>query len=195
MAHSITPEWLDDLEGCLDIIALSIDSVCEETQIEIGRFERGRSPITSQRYLALSKAIRSQGIRLKVNTVVNRANRAEDFMSFIVAMKPERWKVFQALPVRGQNDARIDEFTVTDGEFKRYVQRNRAVEHSGIRVVPESNELMTGSYVMVDPHGRFFDNVQGHHTYSVPILDFGVTAALMSVSVDVGLFDERGGNY
>ena len=40
--------------------------------------------------------------------------------------------------------------------------------------MPESNELMRGSYVMVDPAGRFFDNVEGGHTYSRPILEVGV---------------------
>ena len=191
----ITPEWLDDLAGCLDIVALSIDSVCKETQNEIGRVEKGKPPIDARQYLALSEAFRDRAIRLKVNTVVNRANHTEDFRSFILAMKPERWKIFQALTVQGQNDARIDVFTVTDSQFERYVERNCTAKRSGIRVAPESNELMTGSYVMVDPHGRFFDNVEGHHTYSQPILDVGVTNALTSVSVDVNRFEQRGGNY
>ena len=34
------------------------------------------------------------------------------------------------------------------------------------RVVPENNEAMTESYVMIDPAGRFFDNVQGSYRYS-----------------------------
>lgn len=190
-----TPEWLDYLAGYLDIVALSIDTVRTEAQIEIGRVERGKPPIDSQRYLALGKAIRSQGIRLKVNTVVNRANYSEDFRSFILAMNPERWKIFQALPVQGQNDIRINEFTVSDRQFEQYVECNRTVERSGIEVVPENNDLMTGSYVMVDPHGRFFDNVRGRHTYSAPILEVGVTSALTGISVDANLFEQRGGNY
>ena len=32
---------------------------------------------------------------------------------------------------------------------------------------------MTGSYVMVDPAGRFFDNTSGYHTYGRPILEGG----------------------
>lgn len=191
----ITNEWLDDLAGYLDIVALSIDTVYTETQIEIGRVERGKPPIDSQQYIALSQAIRGRGIRLKVNTVVNRANYTEDFRSFILAMKPERWKIFQALPVQGQNDARISEFTISGSQFEQYVERNRTVEHNGIKVVPENNDLMTGSYVMVDPYGRFFDNVGGRYKYSAPILDVGVTRALKRVSVDIGRFEQRGGNY
>ena len=191
----ITPEWLDDLGGCLDIIALSIDSVAPHTQRRIGRVVQGQHPIDVSHYIELGDLIRDRGIRLKVNTVVNRANHMEDFRSFIEDMKPERWKIFKALPVGGQNDVRIAEFTVTDGEFERYVDRNRSVENSGIRVVPENNTLMTGSYVMIDPLGRFFDNVRGRHTYSAPILQVGVATALEEVVIDTERFELRGGTY
>lgn len=191
----ITPDWLARLAGCLDIIALSIDSVDPETQRKIGRVERGKVPISEQQYLDLSKSIRDHNIRLKVNTVVNRCNHTEDLGSFILAMQPERWKIFQALPVEGQNDERIDGFTVTDREFEEYVERHRRVESSGIKVVAETNDLMTGSYVMIDPRGRFFDNTSGQHTYSRPILEVGVTTALEDVTVYTERFQQRGGSY
>ena len=63
---------------------------------------------------------------------------------------------------------------VSAEEFWGYVENNRRVEEHGITVVPEDNDLMTGSYVMVDPAGRFFDNAAGAHTYSRPILEVGV---------------------
>ena len=69
------------------------------------------------------------------------------------------------------------------------------VAASGIVVVPEGNDLMRGSYVMVDPAGRFFDNVQGEHNYSRPILDVGVEEALQDVVIDRRLFLQRGGSY
>ena len=192
----ISGDWLDSLDGSLDIAALSIDSVAAETQRRIGRVEgRGKEPLSEARYLALGETIRARGIRLKVNTVVNRYNHAEDLRSFIVAIRPERWKIFQALGVEGQNDARIAEMRVTADEFQRYVEHNRSVEERGIAVVPENNQLMTGSYVMVDPRGRFFDDTKGHHTYSRPILEVGIAEALDDVVVHVGRFAERGGLY
>ena len=78
-------------------------------------------------------------------------------------------------------------------EFDRYVQINRRVEAYGITVVPESNDMMTGSYVMVDPAGRFFDNVAGSHTYSRSIIEVGVDEALKDVSVEPGKFLSRNG--
>ena len=65
----------------------------------------------------------------------------------------------------------------------------------GVVLVPESNDLMTGSYVMIDPAGRFFDNVSGTHAYSRPINQVGVDAALSEVSVDPNKFRLRDGLY
>ena len=62
-------------------------------------------------------------------------------------------------------------------------------------LVVESNDLMTGSYVMVDPAGRFFDNVAGTHFYSQPINQVGVHIALSEVSVNPYKFGLRDGLY
>ena len=48
---------------------------------------------------------------------------------------------------------------------------------------------------MVDPAGRFFDNTAGVHTYSQPINEVGVDAALGEVSVDASKFLFRDGLY
>ena len=187
-------EWLDDLDGSLDILALSVDSVDADTQIRIGRTVAGK-PMSEGEYLAVCDRVRERGIRLKVNTVVSQFNADEDFQPFIRAARPERWKIFQTLPVSGQNDARIAEFAVSDGVFQRYVERNAAVAKRGVKVVPESNALMTGSYAMVDPLGRFYDNVRGTHTYSAPILSVGAEKALSKTSISPERFAERGGDY
>ncbi len=191
----ITDQWLDDLNGSLDWIGLSIDTVDPEKLIRIGRAISGEIPITEEKYLDIIGEIKRHGIRLKINTVVNSVNWEEDFTRFIQLAKPERWKLFQVLPVKGQNDAYIDDFVITTEQFEAYVERNRIVENDGITVVPENNEAMTESYVMIDPAGRFFDNTQGFYRYSEPILKVGVAEALKQVSIDPERFRQRGGEY
>ena len=191
----ITDQWLDDLNGSLDWIGLSIDTVDPEKLIDLGRVVGGNTPITETGYLDIIRAIKQRGIRLKVNTVVTSVAWQEDFTAFIRLAKPERWKLLQALAVKGQNDANIADFTVTAEQFEAYVQRNRIVENDGIGVVPESNAAMTESYVMIDPAGRFFDNAQGSYEYSDPILEVGAEAALKQVSIDTERFRQRGGHY
>ena len=192
---AITDEWLDDLNGSLDWIALSIDTVDPDKQLRLGRALRGTHPITEKEYLHIISAIKRHEIRLKINTVVTSITWQEDFTRFIRLTKPERWKLLQVLPIKGQNDAQIADFELTTAQFDAYVQRNRIVEDDGINVIPESNELMTESYVMIGPAGRFFDNVHGTYTYSLPILKVGVEAALKDVSVNPEQFRQRGGQY
>ena len=191
----ITDQWLNNLNGSLDWIGLSIDTVDPEKSVRIGRAIRGKVPMTAEEYLNITDKIKRHGIRLKINTVVNSVNWEDDLTSFIQLAKPERWKLFQALRVKGQNDEYINDFVITTEQFKAYVQRNRLVKNDGITVVPENNEAMTESYVMIDPAGRFFDNVQGSYRYSEPILKVGVAAALKQVSIDPERFRQRGGEY
>lgn len=190
----ITPQWLAQLNGSLDWIAVSIDTVDPEKLKWSGRAVQNK-PISRDGYLQIIGDIRRSGIRLKINTVVTSATWEEDFADFISAANPERWKILQALAVDGQNDGSIDKYAVSATQFERYIKRNRSVESEGIVVVPENNEMMTGSYVMVDPAGRFFDNTQGVHTYSSPILDVGIACALREISVNAERFRQRGGRY
>ena len=190
----ISGEWLDGVAGQLDWVALSVDSVEPETLLRMGRTTR-KGPMTEENYLCVARAVRERRIRLKVNTVVSRFNLHEDLSGFITQARPERWKLFQVLPVDGQNSSRVGGHLISAEEFWGYVETNRRVEEHGITVVPEDNELMTGSYVMVDPAGRFFDNAAGTHTYSRPILEVGVEQAMRDVSVDAGKFLARSGMY
>ena len=191
----ITEAWLDNLAGPLNILAISIDSVDAASQRKIGRTVKGKSPMTEADYLSIGESAKARGIRLRLNTVVNRHNVAEDFRPFIRAIAPERWMIFQVLPVTGQNDLHFDEFAITRDEFDLYVDRNRSIARDGIRVVPENNEAMTGSYLMIDPQGCFFDNTKGEHAYSSPILTVGVQQALAEVKVFPERFIARGGLY
>lgn len=38
-----------------------------------------------------------------MNTVVTSANKSEDMTDFVRRLRPKRWKVFQMLPLEGEN--------------------------------------------------------------------------------------------
>lgn len=190
----INHDWLGSVKGSLDWAALSIDSLNPDTLRRIGRTSPA-GPISEQDYLKVIDLLREFAVKLKINTVITRYNLDESLTDFILRAGPERWKLLQVLPVDGQNDLTVDNYLVSRDEFERYVQGNHWVENHGIIVVPEDNGLMTGSYVMVDPAGRFFDNVAGTHTYSESIVDVGVEEALKAISVDSSKFLARGGWY
>lgn len=190
----ITPDWLNSQNRTLDWIALSVDTVDPEKLTRLGRVTHS-GPISEDEYLQIAESVKERGIRFKINTVVTSETWEEDFTEFITQARPERWKILQVLPVQGQNDSQILRDAITKEQFAAYVARNRSVEKDGIVVVPEDNDMMTGSYVMVDPAGRFFDNTKGSHSYSDPIIAVGVDEALKSVSIDPQRFLKRGGRY
>ena len=59
----------------------------------------------------------------------------------------------------------------------------------------ETNDVFRGSYVMLDPLGRFFQNSKGHIEYSRSILDVDPLEALTEVGWDREKFLKRGGIY
>ena len=190
----LTSGYLDPMQGSLDWVTLSIDTIDPEKLKRSGR-ATPKGPMSEADYLQIADLLLQRRIRLKVNTVVTPLNWEENFAHFILRANPERWKLLQVLPVSGQNDGAVDQFTTTKEQFDAYIERNDKVADKGIAVVPESTELITGSYLMVDPAGRFFDNVTGTHNYSQPILKVGVEAALKEVNPIPERFRERGGMY
>ena len=190
----VTEDWLKSLEGALDWTALSVDSVDPATLLRTGRTTLS-GPISEAEYFDRVTMLHKHGVRTKVNTVVTRDNLGEDLTGFILRAQPERWKLLQVLSIEGQNDGLVDRYAVSLSEFDCYVRWCRRVEAYGIKVVSENNEQMTGSYAMVDPAGRFFDNVSGAHSYSRPILDVGAEEAYQDVLISSQKFIARDGLY
>ncbi|HEY3194451.1 MAG TPA: viperin family antiviral radical SAM protein [Candidatus Dormibacteraeota bacterium] len=190
----LTDELLARLEGALDWIALSVDSIDPEALRDTGRIT-ARDPLSTEDYLARGRAIRRHGIRLKINTVVTSANWHADLSEFILLLQPLRWKVMQVLPIEGQNSGAVNRLLIDAEQFDQFVARHRHVELSNIALVAERNEDMIGSYAMVDPAGRFFDNTRGSYTYSDSILACGVSAAIQQIDISRDKFLGRGGQY
>ncbi|MCC6702637.1 MAG: radical SAM protein [Fluviicola sp.] len=190
----LTPKFLERNREILDWIALSVDSLSSDTNLKLGRAISGKKDIGLDDYLSMIQLIKEYGYGLKINTVVNRYNLDEDFTELIQFAQPKRWKVLQVMPVNGQNDTKVDELTISLADFESFVNRHQSLEQI-TTLVPESCELIRGSYAMVDPAGRFFDSSRGEHFYSELILTVGVEKAFHQISIDKSKFEDRGGNY
>lgn len=190
----MTATWLELHAPWLDWAAISVDSLFPETNQDIGRTVGNGIVPEEDHYLRLFAELSAHGIRTKMNTVVSALNWQEDMSAFVRRVQPERWKVLQALHVRGENDRAFPEMAVTAAQFEAFVARHRALG-ADLMLAPEDNDAMTGSYLMVDPLGRFFSNASGRHEYSRPIWEVGWTRALAQVEVSTAKFEKRGGEY
>lgn len=182
---------LDECPDAVSWVALSVDSADEVIQRELGRGEGGYVG----KSVEIFDDVRARGIRTKLNTVVTSLNWHEDMTAFVRRVRPERWKVFQVLPVGGQNDGSVEPLLITREQFAAFVDRHASLGASGMAPIAEDNEAMTGSYLMIDPLGRFFDNVEGRQRFSRPILDVGLDVALADVQFSLVRLANRGGIY
>lgn len=184
----LTRELLDQQAPQLTWLGISIDSASPETNRAIGRIDRrGRLLDLDDLATGLASARQSNpGLRLKLNTVVNQLNHAEDLSALIQSFAPQKWKVLRMLPVANQHLA------VSDGQFAAFVARHRTFANI---LCAEDNQDMRESYLMVDPYGRFFQNsplIAGQgYAYSQPILQVGAEAAFAEMAFDPERFSAR----
>jgi radical S-adenosyl methionine domain-containing protein 2 len=185
----ITEDFLGRMHPFIDMIGVSIDSLNTDTNMKIGRETKVMVPDRNY-YSKLCKSIKGYGIDLKVNTVVSKLNYNESYKSFIEEVNPLRWKIFQVMEIEGENS--IADLEVTKEEFNSFVELNNV---NNVSVVSENNDLMRGSYLMIDPLGRFFDNTNGGYSLSQQIAKVGVEQSLREIQYSVEKFELRDGNY
>lgn len=182
----LTSDRIAEFAGSFSVLGVSLDTGSRAVAREIGRVDRqGQVPLLPalQRCFSFAREI-NPALEVKVNTVVNALNHEEDMTRLIEAIAPQRWKVLRMLPSVTQDLA------VTAAEFDGFVRRHMG---RGLPIRVEDNGDMTQSYIMIDPRGRFFQNVAGlsGYRYSSPILDKGVALAFAEIDFGVRAYLSR----
>lgn len=195
----LSEEFLDSWHEYIDWVGISIDASDDRLHYIMGRGTKADLAEGRSRHLeaALSAWERCQklGIRMKLNTVVCKANLDDNMTETVLQLMPERWKAFQVLPIDGQNDGRVEDLLISEYEFSEWVEKHKGVSNEGINFISETNELMTGSYVMIDSLGRFYSNIEGAHKYTRSILEIGIEEAWSENQFNKHHFIEREGIY
>ncbi|CAN8104684.1 unnamed protein product [Discula destructiva] len=192
----IRENWLVKFGKYLDILAISCDSFNEESNIKIGR-GNGNNVAELRN---IQKWCLKYGIMFKLNTVVCRYNFDEDMAAQVAELNPVRWKVFQVLKVQGENDGERTDgkdilrsaagFEISDEDYELFCEKHKHLPC----FVPESNEIMSQSYILMDERLRFVDG-KDKNIISESILDVDVMDALKQVPWDYAAFEKRGGVY
>lgn len=182
----LSPAVTRALAPHLSLLGVSMDSANVSTNRLIGRQDRqGNLLMIEQLEESFLEAKQlNPGLPIKLNTVVNSLNCHEELSDTVRRLAPHRWKVLRMLPVV------TSELSISDYDFQRFVARHR---HLGPMLCVEDNSKMVESYVMIDPLGRFFQNVLGQsiYRYSRPILEVGVEQAFDTVGLDPAKFCAR----
>ncbi|XP_062379278.1 S-adenosylmethionine-dependent nucleotide dehydratase RSAD2 [Sardina pilchardus] len=190
----IKEKWFKKYGKCLDILAISCDSFDEDTNQAIGRAQGQKSHIDN--LFKIREWCQDYTVAFKLNSVINTFNIDEDMTENITQLNPVRWKVFQCLLIDGENAGEnslreAERFVISDQQFQDFLNR-----HSSIKcLVPESNEKMRDSYLILDEYMRFLDCREGRKDPSKSILDVGVEEAIQFSGFDEKMFLKRGGKY
>jgi len=185
----ITEKWLDRATDYLDWIGVSIDSINHDTNIRHGRyFDNLRMDLNY--YLGIINMIKKYCVKLKINTVVTSYNKNERMYKLILKTRPIKWKIFQILKIDNCNGEYIDEYLVTKKEFNCFI--NNHIDLKNVTsIITENDYYMVGSYVMIDPSGRFYNNLNYTYTYSDQILKVGIKKALSQMTYDEEKYFKR----
>ncbi|CAH1767588.1 10617_t:CDS:1, partial [Entrophospora sp. SA101] len=196
----ITRSFLLKYKDYIDILAVSCDSFDDSTNVKIGRGKKGEH---LKNLKNISTWCREFNIKFKINTVVNRYNWQEDMNSHIEDLKPFRWKCFQVLILENENggDAGIDsndktlrdarDFVITDEQFQSFISRHQQQQC----IVPEPNNIMKNSYLILDEHLCFLNCRDNKKIPSQSLLNVDVDVALQESGWDQDSFYRRSGVY
>ncbi|XP_034856189.1 S-adenosylmethionine-dependent nucleotide dehydratase RSAD2 [Mirounga angustirostris] len=190
----IRERWFQNYGEYLDILAISCDSFDEQVNVLIGRGQGKKNHVENLQ--KLRAWCRDYRVAFKINSVINRFNVDEDMREEIQALNPVRWKVFQCLLIEGENSGEdalreAQQFVISDEEFEGFLDRHKEVSC----LVPESNQKMKDSYLILDEYMRFLNCRNGRKDPSKSILDVGVEEAIKFSGFDEKMFLKRGGKY
>ena len=177
----------------IDMIGVSLDSFDEEINKKIGR-GTGKNVIQA---FKIAEMCKKYNIKFKLNTVVCKYNYNENMIENVQKLNPDRWKCFQVLMVKGENDSNetlrnAKEFLISDEQFKMFCDKHKHLKC----FVNENNKIMANSYLILDEYMRFlYKNEKGIEVPSKCILDNDIQDVLKEVNWDEDAFKYRNGDY
>lgn len=176
------------VRDALAAVKLSGESSSSLVEAELGRGFGRHAELVGDRADMLHRL----GIPVHLNSVICARNWQEDFTPLVERVRPSVWKIFQFLPVPGQNDAVAERLSIPPAQFREFL--NRHSQYAEIWA-PEDNDLMRGSYAMIDPLGRFFQSTpEGYVRSEHSIVEVGAEAAFAEVGLSWEKYARRGGD-
>ena len=190
----IKEDWFKKYAEYLDILGISCDSFDETINTQIGR---GKGEHVKNIF-KIRELCYEYNIKFKLNTVVCSYNHLEDMNESIARIDPFRWKCFQCLIVKSENDGsneairNASRFLITDDQYNDFIKRHEDQKS----LIKEPNEIMKSSYLILDEYMRFLDKGNDdEYITSESIFDIGVQRALEQINWNEQAFEDRQGEY
>ena len=189
----------------LDTFGISVDSLVPEVSRRIGRCDNKGRVLTEDELSACFDSMREKNpdLRIKVNTVVNTANKSDESLLDAV----QRWNVNRWKILRCKNFVcdTVDNTSccVTKEEFYAYAQRvlqrfNLSLPDGHVLYkTAEDHEIiveetLSGAYIFVDPLGNLLENISDNrHRTVANLLTDDMHIAMQRLHFDEELYHAR----
>lgn len=109
-------ESMRDILGYLDSLTLSLDTINDDTNEEMGR---GRNHFEEVKIIL--DYVKDKNLKVNINTVVSKKNINEmgQLGAFLNNYNISKWKFFKFMPLRETAEKNKGEFEITDAEFEQ----------------------------------------------------------------------------
>lgn len=94
--YYLTEKFFRENQTKLSMIGLSIASLCNDTNVKIGRCEKNKA-LTETEMIEKCFRIKNAGLKLKVNICISKLNLDENLSDFLERVCPDRIKVLRVL--------------------------------------------------------------------------------------------------
>ena len=146
----LTPEKIEELKPYIDLVALSIDSLKDETNIDLGRGIEHRKTVVDR-----IQHLMSAGVKVDVNTVVMKQNINDlDEMGSFFRENPisGKWKLMTFFPVRERALANKEMLEISDKAFLDAVH-SLIQKYSDVKIMYMMNDQIQQQYPGVRANG------------------------------------------
>lgn len=165
----LTNDMIDKIYPYLDSITLSIDSIDNDINFELGRgynhyneIKNVLDYITNQKY----------NIKLRINSVVckNNLNSFKDLNNFLNRYNVYSWRIFKFMPLRENAVKNKDKFDVSTSEYNdiiNYIKNNSNIKNIDTRIQSDMEQkyvlILANGDIVITSDGK--DNKVGNALY------------------------------
>lgn len=109
-------ENMREILGYLDSLTLSLDTINDDTNEELGRGKNHFEEVKT-----ILDYVKGKSLKVNINTVVSKKNinEMEQLGEFLNNYNISKWKFFKFMPLRETAERNKDEFAITDAEFEQ----------------------------------------------------------------------------